>query len=263
MRVILFNLFGYPIRSYGLIVALAVLIGIGVTLYFAKQTGKPKEQVLNLSLIAVVGGLVGARLWEVLFFQPGYYLSHPIDIIAIWKGGMSIQGGLIGGVVAAFRYIRRLGWKFWDTADVFAPGLILGQAVGRIACFLNGDACGSPTGSSFGIVYPPETIAYDQYGNLPLWPAEVWEGQWNLIVFSLLLILKNRTLPQGFLFLSYVSLYSVGRFALEFLRGDSPHYLFGWTAAQWTSVAAFVVTVIILLITKKRGTKTCGRCLIS
>ncbi|BCJ88366.1 prolipoprotein diacylglyceryl transferase [Effusibacillus dendaii] len=255
MRVILFEFWGIPIRSYGLVVAVAVLMGIGVTLHFAKQANKQSEQILNLSLIAVLGGLVGARLWEVLFFQPEYYLSHPIDIVAIWKGGMSIQGGLAGGVITAVWYIRKLGWKFWDTADLFAPGLILGQAVGRIACFLNGDAYGSPTGSSFGIVYPPGTVAYDQYGNQPLWPAEVWEGQWNLIVFAVLLILKSRTRSKGFLFLSYIGLYSVGRFALEFLRGDSPHYLFGWTAAQWTSVVAFAVTILGLLVTRKEVTK--------
>ncbi|GAX91645.1 prolipoprotein diacylglyceryl transferase [Effusibacillus lacus] len=251
MRVILFEFLGFPVRSYGLVVALAILIGIGVTLYFAKQAGKDREQILNLSLYSVIGGLIGARLWEVLFFQPGYYLQNPVDIFAVWKGGMSIQGGLVGGVATAIWYMRRLKWSFWETADLFAPGMILGQAVGRVACFLNGDAYGSPTGSSFGIVYPPGTSAYAEYGAQPLWPAEVWEGQWNLIVFALLLILKNRPLPQGTLFLSYVSLYSAGRFALEFLRGDTPQYLFGWTAAQWTSLAVVIVTGILLLVTRK------------
>lgn len=251
MRVVLFELWGFPVRSYGLIVALAILIGIGVTLYFARQSDKDREQVINVSLFSIIGGLAGARIWEVFFFQPGYYFKDPAEIFAIWHGGLSIQGGLVGGVAAAVWYIRKLGWKFWETADLFAPGMVLGQAVGRAACFLNGDAYGSPTGSSFGIVYPPGTAAYEQYGSQPLWPAEVWEGQWNLIVFALLLILKNRPLAQGTLFLSYVALYSLGRFALEFLRGDTPRYLFGWTAAQWTSVAAVLVTVVLLLASRK------------
>ncbi|MFC4769585.1 prolipoprotein diacylglyceryl transferase [Effusibacillus consociatus] len=255
MRVILFELWGYPIRSYGLVVALAILIGIGVVLYFAKQEGKDRERVLNLCIWAVVGGLVGARVWEVLFFNGSYYLQHPSDIVAVWKGGMSIQGGLVGGIATAVWYIRKFGWKFWETADLFAPGMIVGQAVGRIACLLNGDAFGSPTGSTFGIVYPPGTVAYDRYGDQPLYPAEIWEGQWNLIVFALLLVIKNRKLPQGVLFLSYVSLYSVGRFSLEFLRGDTPHYLFGWTAAQWTSVGAGLVTTALLFLTKRGRTR--------
>lgn len=250
MRVILFEIWGFPIRSYGLVVAIAILIGIGVTLYFARQSGKDQDQVYNLALVSVIGGLIGARLWEVLFFNGAYYLQNPGEIIAIWHGGLSIQGGLVGGIAAGIWYLRRLKWKFWETADLFAPGMILGQAVGRIACLLNGDAYGSPTGSSFGIVYPPGTGAYERFGSQPLWPAEVWEGQWDLIIFALLLILKNRQrpLPQGFLFLSYAVLYSAGRFALEFLRGDTPQYLFGWTAAQWTSVAAIAAALLLALI---------------
>lgn len=157
----------------------------------------------------------------------------------------------MGGITVAYWYMRKIGWRFWETADLFAPGLIFGQAVGRIACFLNGDAYGMPTGSSFGLVYPPGTVAYDRYGSQPLWPAEIWEGQWNLIVFALLLILKNRQLSQGKLFLSYTFLYSVGRFALEFLRGDNLKYLFGWSAAQWTSVATVFVILFMFGLTRK------------
>lgn len=118
MRVILFELWGFPIRSYGLVVVLAVALAIGVTQYFAKQAGKDTEQVLNLSLYAVIGGLIGARLWEVLFFQPTYYFNNPKELLAIWHGGLSIQGGLVGGVLTGVWYLRKLGWKFWETADL-------------------------------------------------------------------------------------------------------------------------------------------------
>lgn len=245
MRVILFEIMGYPVRSYGLVVAIAILLAIGVTVYFAQQVGKDREKILNISLFGIIGGVAGARLWEVVFFQGSYYLQHPLEIFSIWNGGMSIQGGLVGGAIAAIWYIRKIGWRFWETADLFAPGMILGQAVGRIACFLNGDAYGSPTGGTFGIVYPEGTVAFDKYGSQPLWPAEIWEGQWNLIVFCLLLLMKNNKLPSGITFVLYVALYSAGRFALELLRGDSPRYLFEFTAAQWTSVGAVLLIVCL------------------
>lgn len=248
MRVILFTIWGFPVRSYGLFVAIAILLAIGVTLYFAKQADKNEDHIYNLSIYSVIGGLAGARLWEVLFFSPGYYMHHLSEILAVWHGGLSIQGGLVGGVAVAIWYMRKIGWNFWETADIFAPGMVLGQAVGRIACLLNGDAYGAPTGSSFGLVYPPGTMAYERYQSQPLWPAEVWEGQWDLIILALLLILKNRKLPQGTLFLIYAALYSAGRFGLEFLRGDSPKYLFEWTAAQWTSISVIAVSVILALV---------------
>jgi phosphatidylglycerol---prolipoprotein diacylglyceryl transferase len=250
MRVILFYIGDFPVRSYGLIVALAILLGIGVAYFLAKGT-KYREHVLNLSLFVIMGAIFGARLWEVIFFQWEYYSRHWVEIFAIWNGGLSIQGGLIGGFVTGFMYTRFYKLSFWEFADVIAPAIVFGQAVGRIACLLNGDAYGSPTGSNFGLVFPEGSLAYDAYGSRPLWPAEVWEGQWDLIVFGLLLMLKNRTLPTGFIFLSYNILYSFGRFMLEFLRGDTPRYAFDWTAAQWTSFSVIVLSLILLGVFSK------------
>lgn len=119
----------------------------------------------SLALYAVVGGLLGARLWEVLFFQWDDYSRHPGEVLAIWEGGVSIQGALVGGWAAALWYARRHKLDFWELSDVVAPALVFGQGIGRIACLLNGDAYGSPTGSGFGLVYPPGTAAYAAYGS--------------------------------------------------------------------------------------------------
>jgi phosphatidylglycerol:prolipoprotein diacylglycerol transferase len=137
-----------------------------------------------------------------------------------------------------------------------APAIILAQGIGRIACFLNGDAFGSPTGSNYGIVYPPGTDAYATYGSKPLFPAEVWEGQLDVVSFALLLIIKQRKLPTGFLFLIYNVLYNAERFGLEFLRGDSPR-TFGLTAAQWTGITVFLLCILfsIYLVYKEKQKK--------
>jgi phosphatidylglycerol:prolipoprotein diacylglycerol transferase len=251
MRVILFHIGDFPVRSYGLIVALAILLAMGVAHYLAKGT-KYHKHVMDLSLYAIVGAVLGARFWHVFFFQWGYYSQNLNEIFTIWNGGLSIQGGLVGGFLVGILYTWYHKLNFWEFADVLAPAIIFGQAIGRIACLLNGDAYGSPTGSNFGLVYPEGSMAYDTYGSQPLWPAEVWEGQWNFIVFGLLLILKNKTWPAGFIFLAYNILYSSGRFMLEFLRGDSPGYLFDWTAGQWTSITVIAISLAAMVFIKMK-----------
>jgi phosphatidylglycerol:prolipoprotein diacylglycerol transferase len=247
VKVILFHIGDFPVRSYGLLVAIAILLAIGVAHYLAKET-KYRDHVSNLSLYVILGAILGARFWEVFFFQWAYYSQNLSEILAIWHGGLSIQGGLIGGFLTGAIYTWYHKLNFWEFADVMAPAIVFGQAIGRIACLLNGDAYGTPTGSNFGLVYPEGTMAFNAYGSQPLWPAEVWEGQWDFIVFGLLLAMKNRSWPRGFIFLAYNVLYSVGRFALEFLRGDTPRYLFDWTAAQWTSMSVIIVAVIIMAV---------------
>ncbi|CAM4319246.1 MULTISPECIES: prolipoprotein diacylglyceryl transferase [Paenibacillus] len=246
MRVILFEVGGLSIRSYGVIVGLAVLLAIGVAYYLARGTNYQKH-ILNLVFYVIFSAIIGARIWHVFFFQWGYYSKHLGEIFAIWNGGISIQGALIGGFIAVAYYARKEKISFWGLADILAPAIIFGQAVGRIACFLNGDAFGAPTGTGFGIVYPEGTIAFERYGSVPLWPAEIWEGQLDLIVFGILLVLKNIKLPKGGQFLSYNIMYALVRFSMEFLRGDSPRYALGWTAGQWTSMSILVISLSVFL----------------
>jgi phosphatidylglycerol:prolipoprotein diacylglycerol transferase len=244
MKVILFNVFGYPVHSYGLVVACSLLLAYGVAIVLTKGTVY-QQHLSSFILYAIIGALICARIWHVFFFQWPYYSQHPGEILAIWNGGISILGAIVGGAIAMVIYTRRHKLDVWEMADYLAPAVVLGQGLGRIACLLNGDAFGSPTGSTFGLVYPPGTMAYEQYGSTPLWPAEVWEGQGDFVIFALLLIMSGRRPPKGWIILSYVILYSFLRFMLEFLRGDSPRYLFDWTAGQWTTFPTMVVAVLV------------------
>lgn len=247
MRAILFYLGDYPVRSYGLMIAVAILLAASVGYYLARGTVYRKH-VFDMLLYVIVGAIVGARLWEVVFFQGDYYSKHWLEAFAIWEGGLSIQGGLVGGFITGAVYTRMHKLSFWEFADLLAPAIILGQAIGRIACFLNGDAYGSPTNSGFGLVYPEGSMAYDAYGSQPLWPAEIFEMQWDLIVFGILIALRNKSWPKGFHFLAYNILYAFGRFMLEYLRGDTPRYALDWTAAQWTSISVITISVILLAV---------------
>ncbi|MDA8443290.1 MAG: prolipoprotein diacylglyceryl transferase [Peptococcaceae bacterium] len=240
----------FPLRAYGTLFAAAFLFGLGATLYFARADNKTEyiQHMWNLAPLLLICGLVGARFWQVFFFDWGYYAQHPLEIVAIWHGGLSIQGGVVGAFLVAAWYIWRHKLDFWSMADLVAPGLLLGQSIGRDANLLNGDAFGDPTHMGFGLLYPHSTIAYQTYGNQPLWPAEVWEGQGDIILLAILLVMKTRRWPKGFLFMYYVTAYSLERFLLEMLRGDSPRFLFNWDAAQWTSAPLIIFGAIVMII---------------
>ncbi|MHB1651225.1 MAG: prolipoprotein diacylglyceryl transferase [Desulfitobacteriaceae bacterium] len=238
----------FPVRAYSTLFALAFILGVGVTLYFVKAAGKQEymDPMLDLAPLLLLGGLLGARFWQVFFFDWSYYSKNLGEIIAIWHGGLSIQGGVVGALLLGGFYVWKKKLPFWELADLAAPGLILAQAIGRDANLMNGDAFGGPTGGDFGILYPLGTIARDKFGNQPLWPAEVWEGQFDVILFAFLVILKLRKWPSGVIFLTYAALYNLGRFFLENLRGDSPRFLFHWTAAQWSSMTAVIVSILLM-----------------
>jgi phosphatidylglycerol:prolipoprotein diacylglycerol transferase len=112
--------------------------------------------------------------------------TYPMQIFAIWQGGISIEGAIAGGVITLLVYSRAHKISFFEFADYLSPALILAQGIGRIACFMNGDVFGKPTGGNFGIVYPKNSYASPYYDSQPLWPAEVWESQGNMVLFSIL-----------------------------------------------------------------------------
>ena len=138
--------------------------------------------------------------------------------------------------------LHKIDWL--ALADFVCPAMILGQAVGRMANLLNGDAFGAPTGGDFGIIYPEGTLARATYGTQPLWPAEVWEGQLDIVVFALLLVFRAFPHAKGQALCLYGFLYSLERFCLEFLRGDyAEPWLFGLTSAQATSAGFMLICI--------------------
>lgn len=250
----------FPVRAYSTIFAAAFLLGLGATLYFARADGKREyiPHIWNLAPLLLIGGIIGARFWQVFFFDWSFYRLHPAEIPAVWHGGLSIQGGVTGAFLVGAWYIWKHRIDFWSLADITAPGLLLGQSIGRDANLMNGDAFGDPTHHAYGLLYPDNTLAHQTFGDQPLWPAEVWEGQADIILFALLLILKQRRWPKGFLFMYYVVAYNLVRFLLEMLRGDSPRFLFHWDAAQWTSAPLVLIGVLVVIWMFERNRRSGG-----
>lgn len=260
MHQYLFFVGDFPIRAYGLILSLSIILATGVAYFLAKQDGRWHNHIVDIGIYSGIAGIVGARLWDVFFFDWAYYSHHLSEIFYVWQGGMAIQGGIVFGVGAGIIYAKHHKIDILALADIVAPAIILGQAIGRCANLLNGDAFGAPTGGNFGIIYPETTLAYHTYGAQPLWPAEVWEGQIDFVIFALLLIFRAFPHAKGQAFSLYIMLYSLARFGLEFLRGDyaTPVFL-SFTSAQTTSLVAFILALIFFIycqITYSRQKKT-------
>lgn len=223
---IAFELGPIMIRWYGLLIASAVLIGVTLSQYLAKFRDTDPELVGDLVIWLVIAAIPCARLYYVLF-QWQQYAQKPEDIIAIWKGGIAIHGAVIGGVIAAIIFAKLRKSSFWQLADLVAPSLILGQAIGRWGNFFNSEAFGRPTDLPWKVFIPRanrplELINYEYFH-----PTFLYESVWNLLVFALLIFLffwgiRNRErLKVGTLALVYLVAYSGGRVWIEGLRTDS------------------------------------------
>ncbi|MFZ5633072.1 MAG: prolipoprotein diacylglyceryl transferase [Bacillota bacterium] len=250
MHQILLYIGPFPVRSYGLMMALGMLGGITLAWYLARKKGKYQEDVLNMAVYALLAGLLGSRLWEVIF-DWDYYGSHLAEIPALWQGGLSVQGGVAGGLLAVILYTRKHQIPFWEFGDMLAPGLLLGQALGRVGCYLNGCCYGVPTASACGVVYPPGTDAYLAYGAVPLVPAVLFEAAWDLAAMALLLFLLFRKPFHGFIATLYFVLYAAGRIVLEFFRADSLT-MWGLKTAQVTSLVTMLAALAVMLYLRRK-----------
>lgn len=248
MHQYLFFIGDFPIRAYGTMLALAIICGGSVAYFLLKKDGRGWHQhIIDFSITVAIAGLIGARLWDVFFFDWQYYGNHLLEIPFVWQGGMAIQGGVVLGTLAGYWYLRKHNIDFWAFADIFAPALILAQSVGRMANLFNGDAFGHPTGGNFGILYPESTLAYHTYGNQPLWPAEIWEGQIDILIFVALILFSSFKHAKGQVFVLYAILYSAARFCLEFLRGDYVNLTMGLKSAQMTSLIVMIVGICLFI----------------
>lgn len=244
MHQFLFYIGDFPIRAYGLVLSLSIVLATGVAYFLAKQDGRWHNHIVDMGIYCGLAGILGSRLWDVFFFDWDYYRDHLTEILNVWQGGMAIQGGVILGAIVGIIYTKRHGIDSWAMADIVTPAVILGQALGRCANLLNGDAFGAPTGGDFGILYPSTTLAYRTYGSQPLWPAEIWEGQLDMAIFALLLMYRTTSHAKGQAFSLYVILYSVARFFLEYFRGDYAEPVLGlFTSAQTTSAVAVILGI--------------------
>jgi len=236
-----FSIFGLEIRWYGLLIASAVLIGTVLALKEAKRKGVKEETLIDMLLFAVPAAIIGARAYYVIFMWD-YYSKNPSQILNIRGGGLAIHGVIIAGALVAIIFAKIRKENFWTLADIVAPSLILGQAIGRWGNFANQEAHGGPTDLPWGIMID----------GVKVHPTFLYESIWNLLVFGFLLwYRRKKATVEGEIFVLYLMLYSVGRFFIEGLRTDSL-MLGPFRVAQLISLAIIISGGAYLIWKKKK-----------
>jgi len=241
------------IHTYGVLVAAGFLLGLALAVKQAKKEGIPQERIIDIGFYVLVAAIVGSRLFFVAV-NAGHYLKHPLDIFKIWEGGLVFYGGLILALPAALWYIRKHHLDGWRITDIFAPSIAIGHAVGRIGCFAagccHGRLCELPWAVTF---HDPESLATT---GIPLHPTQLYESAGEFLNFLILITLRRYQSFKGQLFWTYIFLYSVLRFVVEFFRGDEARgYLFGGiSVSQGISVIMGIIAISVIagkLLNKK------------
>jgi phosphatidylglycerol:prolipoprotein diacylglycerol transferase len=224
----------FTLHIWGLMVALGLFAGAYAAVFLARKRGLDPKIIWDTAPWIILWAFIGARLFHVLFYEPAYFLEHPADIIAVWNGGLSITGGLLGAVGVGIWLLKRRKVDLLAYTDVLAFGLPIGTSVGRIGCFLTHLHPGNTTNFFLGVLYPDGVVRHD---------IGLYLSLNGLVLFLLFLLLKNRQPPVGSFIVSYLIWYGATRFMLDFLRAtDGPivdaRYL-GLTPAQYVSVILF------------------------
>jgi phosphatidylglycerol:prolipoprotein diacylglycerol transferase len=253
----------FYIRFYGIIIMLGAVAGAWLASFEAKRRGHDPEIVWDLLIYLIIGGVIGARLWHIFTPPPSsveqgittaYYLTHPLDALAIWKGGLGIPGAVIGGVLALYFYARKNGMSFAEWVDIGAPSLALGQAIGRFGNFFNQELYGGPTNLPWKLYIDP-AHRLTGFKNVEYYhPLFAYESILNIANMFLLIWISRRfedRLKPGDIFMIYLIFYPVVRFMLDFLRLDASQVA-GVNANQ-TIMAVVAVCAAGVLWWRHRG----------
>ena len=285
MNPILFSIGKIKITYYGLMYAISFILGIELGKRYGKQKGISPDTIENYAFVAMLSGLIGGRLYYVLF-NLDYYINYPADIMAVWKGGMAIHGGILGGIIGTciYGFIKKTNPLL--LADIAAPSLLLGQAIGRIGNFMNGEIYGVPTFTPFkviftlkpkfyewysyylslpfsekmnfkekvpwGIVFPENSPAGSEFPNMALHPAMFYELILNLIGFLFIwFFLKNKKYANGTIACSYIIIYSIIRIFVSFFRAEDLMF-FDIRAPHLISIILITISLVTIKIINRK-----------
>jgi len=252
MNPVAFYIFGVSIRWYGLFIASGMILGLIFAKYNCKYRDLNFDSFLDVVLISLPIGIIGARLYYVIF-QFNDYKDNLIDIFNIRQGGLAIHGGILFAFIAAYIVTNYKKIDFLKIADVAAPSIIIAQALGRWGNFFNGEAHGGAVSYEF-IKYFPLFIQNGMYiDGLFYQPTFLYESIWDLSIFLILMLIIRKYKSNGIVFFTYIGLYSLGRFFIEGLRTDSL-MLGSIRIAQLVSLTGIMIWVAFLIFLKHKKT---------
>ncbi len=250
------------LHFYGLLIAIGVLLAAALAQRRWARLGGVPSAMVPIAIWAVVAGLIGARLYSVATSWQQDTGGNPLEILAVWNGGLGIWGGVAGGVLGGWLRARRVPAPLPPLLDVVAPTLAVAQAVGRWGNYFNQELFGLPSklpwavritdqtelGNIFPVRYRTPYVA-GHYLPGTFQPTFLYECIWDLATFGLLLLIERRLrLRRGYLFAAYVAIYTFGRFFTEYLRIDPAHRYLGLRLNDWTSIIVFLAASAVLVL---------------
>ncbi|MBN2854307.1 prolipoprotein diacylglyceryl transferase [Patescibacteria group bacterium] len=251
----MFSLGPLQINWYGFFISLGMLIALFLILKIGEKRKIKKEILLDLFFWAIVFGVFGARLYDVILELP-FYLKNPGQIIKIWEGGLAIHGGIIAGLLVLIFFAKKFSISFWKLGAITVPGLALAQAIGRFGNYFNQELFGLPTKLPWGIPISQINRPLEFINETYFHPTFIYEGLGSLIIFLVLIFITYKQLKSGeekkhsfdiLLVTLYMLLYSILRFGLEFIRIDYSPILFGLRTPQVISLLMALVAIFIMI----------------
>jgi len=230
------------IYSYGIFLALAFLSGLALFLRDGKREGLKAEDQLDLMIYIILFSIIGARIFYVILCF-GDYSGHPLSALKIYEGGLSFHGGAMGGILAIVYYSWRKKYAFWRLADTAIRPLIIGSAIARIGCFLNGCCYGHPWHGPWAVVFP------SLHDGIPRHPTQFYDLGLHLVLFAVITYLYRFKRRHGDISAFYLMGFAILRFTVEFFRigATAREFALGLTEAQWGSFAIFAVGLFLYM----------------
>jgi phosphatidylglycerol---prolipoprotein diacylglyceryl transferase len=251
MHPVLFEIGGFPVYTYGLLLAAGYLLGLQFALVRGRARGLDPNRLMDLGIWIIISALVGAKLLLLIVERDRFGWSIA-DAVNLARSAGVFYGGLISAVIVALWYLRRHRMPVWTVTDVFAPGIALGHVIGRLGCLFAGCCFGRPTDVPWAITFRNELAAGTPLG-VSLHPTQLYEAGAELLILIFLLVFekKGRAFP-GRTFWSYLLLYGGSRFILEFYRGDPRGVIGALTTSQVVSLIIVPLSVIMLFVLSRR-----------
>ncbi|MDP8218238.1 MAG: prolipoprotein diacylglyceryl transferase [Candidatus Theseobacter exili] len=244
------------IYSYGCFMAIAFLLAIWLAVHRAKSCGANPQYILDLGLISLIFGIVGGRLFYVVL-NIKYFLESPGQIAMIHKGGLVFYGGLLLALSGCWVYLKIKKESFLEYSDICTPSIVIGHAVGRIGCFLNGCCYGGPTSLPWGVTFPEGSLPSAVFGvGHCIHPVQIYSATALLLMYVFLSYMFKKRQYRGEILFLYLLIYGFVRFLIEFGRADLPKTTLGWMSpTQAFAVIVFLVGFVGLYAIRAAGTK--------
>lgn len=246
MKMELFSIGPFTVYSYGLMIALGILVCIAMGMYRAKKRGMSDDAVLSIAIIGVFCGFIGAKLLYVIV-EFDRFIKDPMSVLG--GEGFVVYGGIIAGVLSAVLYCRAKNLVFLDYFDLLTPSIAVAQGFGRIGCFLAGCCYGRETDSFLGVVFPKHSMAPS---GIALLPTQLFSSAGDFLIMEILLLYSRKKRSKGKTGSLYLILYGIGRFLIEFLRADDRGAVGSLSTSQFISIGIVAIGLLLFFWSQNR-----------